>query len=96
MRNARRPREGRGVFQTRARVCPALGKEADDGDHYRLAFDGPGSWSQKYNLVWTKFLLNLFSVGGRAQEMDFYRKTQNEFGPAARQPQEYTKLDWIT
>ena len=70
-------------------------KEADDGDHSRLAFDKPGTWSQKYNVVWDRILgLNLFPAGAWRKEMDFYKRTQNQYGLPLDNRQPYTKLDW--
>ena len=84
-------------YLLRARSMAKVWEEqALDGDHYRLAFDRPDTWSQKYNMVWDKLWnTHIFPDKVMKREMSYYLKKQNTYGLPLDCRQNYTKNDWI-
>lgn len=70
---------------------------ASNGDgSYRLAFDKPGTFSMKYNIVWDKlFGTEIMSRTVIESEVASYSKHTDPYGLPLDNRKPYTKSDWL-
>jgi Domain of unknown function (DUF4965)/Domain of unknown function (DUF5127)/Domain of unknown function (DUF1793)/Domain of unknown function (DUF4964) len=67
-----------------------------DGQGTRLAFDQPGSWSLKYNMVWDRLLgLDVFPREELAREVAFYPSKAELYGVPLDNRGALTKPEWM-
>ena len=72
-------------------------ERASNGDgSYRLAFDKPGTFSMKYNIVWDKlFGTEIMPETVIQSEVASYRKRTDPYGLPLDNRKPYTKSDWL-
>jgi hypothetical protein len=72
-------------------------ERAANGDgSYRLAFDKPGTFSMKYNIVWDKlFGTDIMPKTFIQSEVASYSKHTNPYGLPLDNRKNYTKSDWL-
>ena len=72
-------------------------ERASNGDgSYRLAFDKPGTFSMKYNIVWDKlFGTEIMPETVIQSEVASYRRHTDPYGLPLDNRKPYTKSDWL-
>lgn len=81
---------------TAEEFAAAWQRMAAEGDHFRLTFDGEGTWSLKYNLVWDQFFdFGLFPSSVREAEVAHYVRQADTYGVPLDSRAAFTKTDWL-
>ena len=71
-------------------------RAANDDGSYRLAFDCPGTFSMKYNIVWDKVFGTCLMPNRMLQsEVASYRRREQTYGLPLDNRADYTKSDWL-
>jgi hypothetical protein len=90
-----RPAEGASYLASAREYARRWTSMADDGNHYRMAFDQPGTWSEKHNLIWDQILgLNLFPASVAQKETAFYLTKLNRYGLPVDSRMNYGLVDF--
>ena len=72
-------------------------KAAQDNEHYRLQYDLPNTWSQKYNLIYQSILsLDLFPSDLAHIESKYYTSKMLDYGIPLDSRSNLTKADWTS
>jgi hypothetical protein len=83
------------IFFPAEKVVNFWMKAARDSNNYRLQYDLPNTWSQKYNLVYQNILsLNLFPADVGKLESDYYQTKMLDYGVPLDSRSNLTKSDW--
>lgn len=92
-----RESEAEKLLAAARKMAESFAKRAANGDgSYRLAYDRPGTWSMKYNIVWDK-LWNTGIMDPSVLQSEFasYRCHVNPYGMPLDCRETYTKSDWL-
>ncbi|MBQ4050565.1 MAG: DUF4965 domain-containing protein, partial [Oscillospiraceae bacterium] len=89
--------DGSEYLDSAKEMAAVWAKNAANGDgSYRLAFDRPGTFSMKYNMIWDKvFGTGIFPDELKKSEFDSNFSHFNRYGMPLDNRSDYTKSDWL-
>ena len=92
---AGKPGDGKKYFSIAHDYATKWQALAKDDDHTRLAYNQPGTWSMKHNLIWDRVLgLNMFPQSVGDAEIAWYLKVQKKYGLPVDNRTDTSLIDW--